>query len=278
MTLAEQLRLEQAAYVAAVAGKLTDFLTTRQAVMSSISPDIDPLMGSISNLVTGGKRLRALMCYWGWRGAGGEAGAGRGGDGRLGPGALPGRGPHPRRHHRPLRHPPGRPQRAPALQRTARDAGLGAGQRTIRPCGRHPDRRPVPVLQRGVVYRNRAERSVRKPGTADLQPDARRSHGGPVPRHPRGSRGAQSGPRRCRQPGPVHHPLQIGQVLHRASAGSGRRPGRRQRRAAAGLLRLRPPARRGLPAPRRRPGSLRRSGHHRASRPETISAKASGRY
>ena len=33
-------------------------------------------MGSISNLVTGGKRLRALMCYWGWRGAGGEAGAG----------------------------------------------------------------------------------------------------------------------------------------------------------------------------------------------------------
>ena len=61
--------------MAAVAGKLTDFLTSRQAVMSSISQDIDPLMGSISNLVTGGKRLRALMCYWGWRGAGGEAGA-----------------------------------------------------------------------------------------------------------------------------------------------------------------------------------------------------------
>ena len=75
MTLAEQLRVEQAAFVAAVAGKLTDFLTSRQAVMSSISQDIDPLMGSISNLVTGGKRLRALMCYWGWRGAGGEAGA-----------------------------------------------------------------------------------------------------------------------------------------------------------------------------------------------------------
>ncbi len=42
--------------------------------MSAISPDIDPIMGSISNLVTGGKRLRALMCYWGWRGAGGEPG------------------------------------------------------------------------------------------------------------------------------------------------------------------------------------------------------------
>lgn len=76
MSLAEQLRLEQGAYVAAVAGKLTDFLTTRQTLMTAISQDIDPLMGSIANLVTGGKRLRALMCYWGWRGAGGGADAG----------------------------------------------------------------------------------------------------------------------------------------------------------------------------------------------------------
>jgi geranylgeranyl diphosphate synthase type I len=75
VTLSEQLRLEQTAYVAAVAGELTDFLTTRQSVMATISPDIDPIMGSISNLVTGGKRLRALMCYWGWRGAGGDPAA-----------------------------------------------------------------------------------------------------------------------------------------------------------------------------------------------------------
>ncbi|WP_247045121.1 polyprenyl synthetase family protein [Arthrobacter rhizosphaerae] len=75
MTTAEQLRLEQTAYVAAVAGKLNDFLTSRQNIMSTISQDIDPLMGSIANLVTGGKRLRALMCYWGWRGAGGNASA-----------------------------------------------------------------------------------------------------------------------------------------------------------------------------------------------------------
>ncbi|TLM81581.1 polyprenyl synthetase family protein [Pseudarthrobacter sp. NamE2] len=76
MTAGEQLRHEQADFVAAVAGELTGFLTARQSVMSAISPDIDPIMGSISNLVTGGKRLRALMCYWGWRGAGGHAGAG----------------------------------------------------------------------------------------------------------------------------------------------------------------------------------------------------------
>ncbi|WP_131681824.1 polyprenyl synthetase family protein [Pseudarthrobacter sp. YALA5] len=75
MTVSEQLRVEQTAFVAAVAGGLTDFLTERQALMASISPDIDPIMGSISNLVTGGKRLRALMCYWGWRGAGGDPSA-----------------------------------------------------------------------------------------------------------------------------------------------------------------------------------------------------------
>jgi geranylgeranyl diphosphate synthase type I len=75
VTVAEQLRLEQTAYVAAVAGELTDFLTSRQSEMAIISPDIDPIMGSISNLVTGGKRLRALMCYWGWRGAGGDPAA-----------------------------------------------------------------------------------------------------------------------------------------------------------------------------------------------------------
>jgi geranylgeranyl diphosphate synthase type I len=72
VSVPEQLRIEQTAFVAAVAGELTDFLTTRQSVMAAISPDIDPIMGSISNLVTGGKRLRALMCYWGWRGAGGD--------------------------------------------------------------------------------------------------------------------------------------------------------------------------------------------------------------
>ena len=75
MTATEQLRNEQADFVAGVAGELTGFLTERQSIMSGISPDIEPIMGSISNLVTGGKRLRALMCYWGWRGAGGEAGA-----------------------------------------------------------------------------------------------------------------------------------------------------------------------------------------------------------
>ena len=40
MTAAEQLRNEQADFVAGVAGELTGFLTARQSVMSGISPDI----------------------------------------------------------------------------------------------------------------------------------------------------------------------------------------------------------------------------------------------
>jgi geranylgeranyl diphosphate synthase type I len=63
---------EQDAYRSALAEALDGFLTTHSAAMSSVSPDVAPLMEAISGLVTGGKRLRALLCYWGWRGAGGE--------------------------------------------------------------------------------------------------------------------------------------------------------------------------------------------------------------
>ncbi|MFJ5957885.1 polyprenyl synthetase family protein [Paenarthrobacter sp. NPDC092416] len=74
MTADAQLHAEQTEFIAGVAGKLNDFLSEQQEIMATISPDVAPLMGSISNLVTGGKRLRALMCYWGWRGAGGDSG------------------------------------------------------------------------------------------------------------------------------------------------------------------------------------------------------------
>lgn len=74
MTPNSQLQTEQVQFVGGVADKLSEFLVDQQEILASISPDVAPLMGSISNLVTGGKRLRALMCYWGWRGAGGPAG------------------------------------------------------------------------------------------------------------------------------------------------------------------------------------------------------------
>ncbi|MBT8159349.1 MULTISPECIES: polyprenyl synthetase family protein [Arthrobacter] len=69
---AESVRAEQGQFVSDVAANLHGFLGEQQGTMATISPDVAPLMGSISSLVTGGKRLRALMCYWGWRGAGGE--------------------------------------------------------------------------------------------------------------------------------------------------------------------------------------------------------------
>lgn len=75
MTSTSPVASEQARYIEGVAGSLSGFLSGQRDVMATVSPDVDPLIGSISTLVTGGKRLRALMCYWGWRGAGGPAGA-----------------------------------------------------------------------------------------------------------------------------------------------------------------------------------------------------------
>ncbi|MDI2036326.1 polyprenyl synthetase family protein [Paenarthrobacter nitroguajacolicus] len=74
MTLSSDVAAEQASFIDGVAGSLNGFLSEQRDVMATVSPDVAPLIGSISTLVTGGKRLRALMCYWGWRGAGGLAG------------------------------------------------------------------------------------------------------------------------------------------------------------------------------------------------------------
>src|SRR5262245_50791491 len=50
---------------------LDDFLAAKVDVLDAVSDDLGPLMDSISDLLRGGKRLRAAFCYWGWRGAGG---------------------------------------------------------------------------------------------------------------------------------------------------------------------------------------------------------------
>ncbi|WP_426006982.1 polyprenyl synthetase family protein [Paenarthrobacter sp. NyZ202] len=74
MTRNEQLHSEQGRFIAGVSEELTGFLEAQRELMATVSPDVDPLVTSISTLVTGGKRLRAQLCYWGWRGAGGAAG------------------------------------------------------------------------------------------------------------------------------------------------------------------------------------------------------------
>ena len=55
---------------------LADHLTTQADVLDAVGDDLAPLMDSVGDLLTGGKRLRAAFCYWGWRGAGGEDCAG----------------------------------------------------------------------------------------------------------------------------------------------------------------------------------------------------------
>lgn len=66
---------EHEAFIASVAEQLNDFLAQKRELMAGISPAALVLVDSIKALVTGGKRMRALLCYWGWRGAGGAAGA-----------------------------------------------------------------------------------------------------------------------------------------------------------------------------------------------------------
>ena len=50
--------------------ELDDALAHQAEVLDAVSPDLAPLMDGISDLLSGGKRLRAAFCYWGWRGAG----------------------------------------------------------------------------------------------------------------------------------------------------------------------------------------------------------------
>lgn len=64
---------EQREYVAQVQRTLETFLNSKRSLLEVISPDTLDLLESISALVSGGKRLRALLCYWGYRGAGGSA-------------------------------------------------------------------------------------------------------------------------------------------------------------------------------------------------------------
>ena len=53
---------------------LHDFLDRQRAVLGGISPDLLPWLDAITALLAGGKRLRAAFCYWGWRAADGEDG------------------------------------------------------------------------------------------------------------------------------------------------------------------------------------------------------------
>ncbi|WP_460462631.1 polyprenyl synthetase family protein [Arthrobacter pigmenti] len=61
----------QRQFAQAVGDRVAEFLASRRAELSKISPDVVELIDAISDLSAGGKRMRANLCYWGFRGAGG---------------------------------------------------------------------------------------------------------------------------------------------------------------------------------------------------------------
>jgi geranylgeranyl diphosphate synthase, type I len=53
---------------------LNGFVGHQQHVLDAVSEELSPLTDAVTDLLHGGKRLRAAFCYWGFRGAGGTDG------------------------------------------------------------------------------------------------------------------------------------------------------------------------------------------------------------
>jgi len=55
-----------------VQARIEEFLAERTSILRSISPDMAPLDAFSRRFLSGGKRFRALFCYWGWEAVGGR--------------------------------------------------------------------------------------------------------------------------------------------------------------------------------------------------------------
>ena len=71
--LSDGVKSEQEAYLRAVEATMSEFFAQQRTLLTAISHDALPLLEAIESLSSGGKRLRALLSYWGWRGAGGDS-------------------------------------------------------------------------------------------------------------------------------------------------------------------------------------------------------------
>ncbi|HYX93612.1 MAG TPA: polyprenyl synthetase family protein, partial [Geodermatophilus sp.] len=54
---------------AAVWDALSDFLEVQRETLAAMDPSLVPVIDEVCALADGGKRLRPLFAYWGWRGA-----------------------------------------------------------------------------------------------------------------------------------------------------------------------------------------------------------------
>ena len=50
-----------------IAARIDDALDAHETALTEISPDLAPLVEQARELLAGGKRFRALFCYWGWQ-------------------------------------------------------------------------------------------------------------------------------------------------------------------------------------------------------------------
>ncbi|MFM6980014.1 MAG: polyprenyl synthetase family protein [Micrococcales bacterium] len=55
--------------LALVQETIDGFFENQRAEFAQISPDLEPILDYAQSLLTGGKRFRALFCYWSWVGA-----------------------------------------------------------------------------------------------------------------------------------------------------------------------------------------------------------------
>ncbi len=69
--LSDAVRRDQAGFLSAMSVEIGTFLAEQEKILISISSESLPLLAAIRQLTGGGKRFRALLCYWGWRAAGG---------------------------------------------------------------------------------------------------------------------------------------------------------------------------------------------------------------
>lgn len=65
--------LETSSYLEALELETQGFFAQQREIMLAVSEETLPLLDAIESLSVGGKRLRALLAYWGYRGAGGHS-------------------------------------------------------------------------------------------------------------------------------------------------------------------------------------------------------------
>ncbi|MCW1249538.1 polyprenyl synthetase family protein [Acaricomes phytoseiuli] len=71
--MTESRAAEPARFRSEFSEQLDDFLGSQERLLADIAPEAVELVDAIRALASGGKRMRASLCYWGWRGAGGDA-------------------------------------------------------------------------------------------------------------------------------------------------------------------------------------------------------------